>query len=116
MHYLKYIVKVEFIFKSKSSVLKNISGFTAIAEESATVLILGSMPSEASLKKQQYYGHERNAFWPIILSLFASQSAHQILNYNKLKQLLIKNNIAVWDVLQSCYRHGSLDTAIKWTQ
>ena len=113
MYYLKYIVKVEFIFKVKLSVVKNISGFTAIAEENATLLILGSMPSEVSLKKQQYYGHERNAFWPIILSLLTNQSSHQTPSYELRKQLLIKNNIAVWDVLQSCYRQGSLDTAIK---
>ncbi|MEE9339440.1 MAG: DNA-deoxyinosine glycosylase [Methylococcaceae bacterium] len=113
MHYLKYIGKVEFIFKSKLSVVKNISGFTAIAQKNATLLILGSMPSETSLKKQQYYGHERNAFWPIILSILTNKSTHQIPNYKQRKQLLIKNNIAVWDVLQSCFRQGSLDTAIK---
>ena len=113
MHYLKYIVKVGFIFKTESNVVENISGFTAIAEENAMSLILGSMPSEASLKKQQYYGHERNAFWPIVLSLLTNQSSHQTPNYEQRKQLLIKNNIAVWDVLQSCYRQGSLDTAIK---
>ncbi len=113
MHYLKYIGKVEFIFKSKLSVVKNISGFTAIAEENATLLILGSMPSKTSLKKQQYYGHERNAFWPIMLSILTNQSPHQIPSYNQRKQLLINNYIAVWDVLQSCFRQGSLDTAIK---
>jgi hypoxanthine-DNA glycosylase len=113
VHYLKYIGKVEFIFKSKLSVVKNISGFTAIAEENATLLILGSMPSKTSLKKQQYYGHERNAFWPIMLSILTNQSPHQIPSYNQRKQLLINNYIAVWDVLQSCFRQGSLDTAIK---
>jgi hypoxanthine-DNA glycosylase len=113
VHYLKYIGKVEFIFKSKLSVVKNISGFTAIAKENATLLILGSMPSETSLKKQQYYGHERNAFWPIMLSILTNQSPHQIPSYNQRKQLLINNYIAVWDVLQSCFRQGSLDTAIK---
>ncbi len=93
--------------------MKNISGFSAIADENARLLILGSMPSESSLKKQQYYGHERNAFWPIILSLFTNKPTHQIPTYKLRKQLLLKNNIAVWDVLQSCYRQGSLDTAIK---
>ena len=113
MHYLKYIVKVGFIFKIESRIVKNISGFSAIADKNARLLILGSMPSESSLKKQQYYGHERNAFWPIILSLLTSQSSHQTPTYKLRKQLLIKNYIAVWDVLQSCYRQGSLDAAIK---
>jgi hypoxanthine-DNA glycosylase len=93
--------------------MNNISGFPAIADKNAKLLVLGSMPSETSLQKQQYYGHQHNAFWPIMLSLFIEQPNHETLDYSQRKQLLIKNNIAVWDVLQSCHRQGSLDTAIK---
>lgn len=93
--------------------MNNISGFPAIADKNAKLLILGSMPSETSLQKQQYYGHQRNAFWPIMLSLFIEPPTYESLDYSQRQQLLIKNNIAVWDVLQSCHRQGSLDTAIK---
>ena len=113
MHYLKYIAKVGVIFETESRIVNNISGFSAIADKNAKLLILGSMPSETSLQKQQYYGHQRNAFWSIMLSLFFEQSNSEVLSYAQRKQLLIKNNIAVWDVLQSCHRQGSLDTAIK---
>jgi hypoxanthine-DNA glycosylase len=71
------------------------------------------MPSEVSLRKQEYYGHERNVFWPIMTALFNTDTAIKIENYKQRKNMLIENNIAVWDVLKSCYRKGSLDTAIK---
>jgi TDG/mug DNA glycosylase family protein len=86
-----------------------IDGFPPIVSGKASVLILGTMPSEASLLKQQYYGHHRNAFWPIMSALFGSDPE---LCYQRRKEMLMKNGIAVWDVLQSCNRLGSLDSSI----
>ena len=82
------------------------TGFPAIADKHAQILILGSMPSVKSLEKQQYYAHPRNAFWPIMLALF---NIDKELNYQQRCQCLVKNNVAVWDVLKSCQRQGSLD-------
>jgi double-stranded uracil-DNA glycosylase len=87
-----------------------ISGFAPIVSSDAKVLILGTMPSEASLLRQQYYGHPRNAFWPIMSALFDSDPA---LCYQRRKEILMENGIAVWDVLRSCNRLGSLDSKIK---
>ncbi|MDD1613318.1 MAG: DNA-deoxyinosine glycosylase [Methylococcaceae bacterium] len=87
-----------------------IDGFTPIVSGNASVLILGSMPSEASLLRQQYYGHPRNAFWPIMSALFGSDPEPC---YQRRKEMLMENGIAVWDVLQSCHRLGSLDSNIK---
>jgi len=110
VHYLKFIDRVGFIFLLFRQILNSITGFPPIADKSAEILILGSMPSDASLVKQQYYGHQRNAFWPIMLTIF-NKSVD--MPYKQRQQLLINNNIAVWDVLQSCTREGSLDAAIK---
>jgi TDG/mug DNA glycosylase family protein len=87
-----------------------IAGFAPIVSGDASVLILGSMPSEASLLRQQYYGHPKNAFWPIMSALFGSDPK---LCYQLRKEMLMENGIAVWDVLQSCHRRGSLDSNIK---
>jgi hypoxanthine-DNA glycosylase len=86
-----------------------ISGFGPIAGADARVLILGSAPSVRSLELQQYYGHARNAFWPIMLSLFGSGAA---LDYPARIKLLIDARVAVWDVLHALERPGSLDARI----
>ena len=90
--------------------MTDICGFAPIVSSNASVLILGTMPSEASLLRQQYYGHPRNAFWPIMGMLFNSAPG---LCYQLRKEMLIENGVAVWDVLQSCNRLGSLDSSIK---
>lgn len=95
--------------KVKSSA-RLLIGFPPIAARNARVLILGSMPSVASLAKQQYYGHPQNAFWRIMGELFG---AGPDLAYDERTQLLKKHRVAVWDVLRACERPGSLDTAIR---
>ena len=72
--------------------------FDPIADKNAKILILGSMPGTVSLQKQQYYGHPRNAFWPIIGHLFAANPEQ---DYLQRQAILQKHGIAVWDVLQS---------------
>ena len=84
-------------------------GFPPIIADDPKVLILGSMPSEASLEQGQYYAHPRNAFWHIMGSLFRFNAEA---SYAERKALLIKNRVALWDVLQECKRDGSLDSSI----
>jgi len=85
-------------------------GFAAVAEESARILILGSMPGRRSLDEQQYYAHPRNAFWPIIGELFGFDAQ---LPYIERLELLKRNHVALWDVAQHCIRPGSLDANIS---
>lgn len=87
-----------------------LTGFPPIAAADARVLVLGSMPSVASLAKGQYYGHLRNAFWPIMGRLF---SAGPELPYPRRALVLREHGVAVWDVLRQCRREGSLDTSIE---
>lgn len=75
------------------------------------MLILGTMPGVQSLMKQEYYGHPQNAFWKIMFSLFAELPVP--VEFDARKQLLLDKNIAVWDVLESCERDGSLDVNIR---
>ena len=87
-------------------------GFAPIAGSGATILVLGSLPSQMSLQKQQYYGNPRNNFWRLMGVLFA---AGPELSYAERVARLAACGVAVWDVLQSSVRPGSMDSAIDQT-
>ena len=85
-------------------------GFLPITNHNATVLILGSMPSEKSLEKHEYYGHPRNGFWRIMQTYTGIEATAP---YQKRIAGLHRVGIALWDVIASCYRKGSLDSNIN---
>ena len=84
--------------------------FPPLSTPDARILILGSMPGLASLAANEYYAHPRNAFWPLMGELlgFPPQLA-----YPARAAALCRARVAVWDVLYSCHRQGSLDSAIE---
>ncbi len=81
-----------------------------IATKNCQVLILGTMPGEQSLLQQQYYANKGNHFWRILFQVFDQEFST---DYEIRKKLILKNNLALWDVLYSCEREGSLDSKIK---
>lgn len=85
-------------------------GFPPQASPDARILILGTMPSAASLQKHQYYGNPNNAFWPIVFSLWNEPLPD---DYDARVQFLAMHRIALWDVLRLCDREGSADAAIR---
>lgn len=94
--------------KKKEEHMK-LTAFPPIVGQSCKILILGSMPSEQSLAKHQYYGNPRNGFWPILLDVFGADPS---LDYEHRCRLIVDHKLALWDVLRSCRREGSLDSAI----
>lgn len=87
-----------------------IDSFKPLIDENSAILILGTMPSVKSLEGQEYYGNRQNAFWPILFGVVEEEVTE---DYEQKKQLLVRYKIALWDVLQSCEREGSLDSKIK---
>lgn len=86
-----------------------IQSFASISDTNAKILILGTIPGAKSLAASEYYGNSRNHFWQL---LFTIGNEPYSTDYEVKKNLLLKNNIALWDVLQDCERIGSLDSAI----
>lgn len=76
------------------------------------ILILGSLPSELSLEKHEYYANPKNQFWNIISNVFCNQTL-EFKTYNEKVKFLEKYNIALWDVINKADRVGSLDKNIK---
>ncbi len=90
--------------------MSRVQSFSPLEDRRASVLILGSMPGEASLRAGEYYAHPRNAFWPIMGHLLGFQAERP---YAERVCCLISARIAVWDVLATCHRSGSGDAEIE---
>lgn len=86
-------------------------GFLPVINEDAKILVLGSMPSEQALKLKEYYGNKQNRFWSIVFNVFKQQEIPA--DYQAKVDFLKENKVALWDVLATCERIGSLDSAIK---
>jgi hypoxanthine-DNA glycosylase len=92
-----------------SGAISAVRSFAPIENRAARVLVLGSMPGAASLLAEQYYAHRHNAFWPVMGELFGAGPA---LSYERRILILRRAGLALWDVLASCERQGSLDSDI----
>jgi hypoxanthine-DNA glycosylase len=83
-------------------------GFPPIELPDARILVLGSLPGRKSITEQQYYAHPQNAFWPIMREVLgiAGEYHHRCIQ-------LSERQVALWDVLKSSERPGSLDSDIR---
>ena len=84
--------------------------FGPVYDKNSKILILGSFPSVKSREANFYYGHPQNRFWPLLSRILETDAPQ---NTEEKKALLIKNNIALWDTLDSCDIIGSSDSSIK---
>jgi|JFJP01.1.fsa_nt_gi hypoxanthine-DNA glycosylase len=87
-----------------------IFGLEPIADSKSKVLILGTMPGEESLKKQEYYGNPGNLFWKLTGEITGKEFTS---NYSEKVDQLLLFGIALWDVCNTCVREGSLDSNIE---
>lgn len=79
-------------------------------DENSKVLILGSFPSVKSREARFFYGHPQNRFWKVASAVFNEPVPESI---PQRRDFLLKNHIALWDVIASCDIKGSADSTIK---
>ena len=91
-----------------------LQGLAAVAGPGTRLLLLGSFPGVASLAAQQYYGHPRNQFWPLLSAIW--QLDLLALPYAERLAAMQGRGLGLWDVYASCRRQGSLDSAIRDAQ
>ncbi len=84
--------------------------FEPIFNKDSKILILGSLPSVKSREEGFYYGHPQNRFWSVLSSIYNLEIPKTI---DEKIEMLINNNIAIWDVIESCDIIGSSDSSIK---
>lgn len=87
-----------------------IHNISPVFDENSKILILGSFPSVKSREQGFFYGHPQNRFWRVISSITNEDLPSTI---EEKKALLLKHNIAVWDVIKSCDIVGSSDSSIE---
>ncbi len=84
--------------------------FEPIYNERSRILILGTLPSVKSRENNFYYGHPQNRFWKVLAQVFQEDTP---LSIEEKTAFLLRNRIAVWDVIQECDIVGSSDSSIK---
>ncbi|MEE1249893.1 MAG: DNA-deoxyinosine glycosylase [Lachnospiraceae bacterium] len=84
--------------------------FDPVFDKNAKILILGTFPSVKSREQHFYYGHPQNRFWKLLALLLKDSCP---LTIAEKKDFLLRHNIAVWDVIESCDIIGSSDSSIK---
>ena len=84
--------------------------FSPVFDGNSEILILGSLPSVKSRENAFYYGHPQNRFWRVLASIYRTEVPDSIEGKTG---LLLKNRIALWDVISSCDIRGSSDSSIR---
>jgi hypoxanthine-DNA glycosylase len=82
-----------------------------VGAERPSLLVLGSLPGEASLAAQRYYAHPQNQFWRLLGAALAEPLAD--LPYDDRLAAIAARGVALWDVVAEARRSGSLDGALR---
>ena len=88
-----------------------LQGLPPAIDSRCALLVLGSFPGVASLQAQQYYGHPRNQFWPLLGAIWGLDLV--ALPYAQRLATAQARGLGLWDVYASCQRPGSLDADIR---
>ena len=88
------------------------TAFAAVVDANTRLLILGSLPGDASLAANEYYANPRNRFWHLVGDVIDRPDLPE-LEYEQRLAALLTRGIGLWDAVASATRDGSLDSAIR---
>ena len=81
-----------------------------VFDKDSEILILGGFPSVKSRESGFFYGHPQNRFWRVISAVYNERCPITI---DEKRSFLLRNHVAIWDVIASCDITGSADSSIK---
>ena len=84
--------------------------FKPIYNKESKILILGSIPSVKSRENNFYYSHQKNRFWKLIAKIYNEKIPVSV---DEKTDLILRNNLAIYDVIKICDIEGSSDSSIK---
>lgn len=87
-----------------------LKSFAPVVNTRTRILVIGSMPGEASLRARQYYAYAHNQFWRLMFDLLEHGRTPR--DYEDKLHTLLAHGIGLWDALARCERTGSLDAHI----
>ena len=90
---------------------EELQGLAPVVGRETRLVVLGSFPSVASLRAQQYYAHPRNHFWPLLSAIWGVDLV--AMPYRARLAEVKRRGLGIWDVYARCRREGSLDSAIE---
>jgi hypoxanthine-DNA glycosylase len=85
--------------------------FDPVVDHRTRLLVLGSLPGELSLARNEYYGNKQNRFWMLMSEVIGLDLV--ALDYGARLQALLANGVGLWDVVAEAHREGSLDSRIR---
>ena len=84
--------------------------FPPLYDKNSKMLILGSFPSVKSREQMFFYGHPQNRFWAVTAAVLGCKKPETV---EEKKEMILSNNLALWDVIASCEIEGSADSTIR---
>lgn len=84
--------------------------FPHVTDAHTRVLVLGSLPGDASLAQSQYYAHPQNKFWELMSEVISADL--RAMEYDRRLLTLLTHGVGLWDVIAEARREGSLDSSI----
>lgn len=88
--------------------------FSAVINSNSHILILGTLPSVASIEQGFYYMHPQNRFWKVLSRLYEEDVYS--MGIEEKREFILRHQLALFDVISACQIHKSSDQSIRFAE